>query len=93
MFSGIEKKLTKASKIKGQENIAPWIRSIVNHLYWCAVSTPVGKDDLIKAKWMSITNHICNRHTNHDNALYKRCTHPKLTGREKHKKWIKRRKK
>ncbi len=34
---------------------------MINHLYWSAVSTPDGNGDLIKAKWMSVVNHVHNK--------------------------------
>ena len=57
----LEKRLVKASKRSDLEGIGVWIRSIINHLYWCAVSSPVGDGDMIVAKWLSLVNHICNK--------------------------------
>ena len=57
-------------------------------LYWCAVSSD-GDGDVMVAKWASITNHIQNIHIGHDNALFPKCGHKQLTGRDREKKWIK----
>ncbi len=60
----------------------------MNHLYWSAVSTPDGDGDLIQAKWMSLDNHVHNRHKKHG-TFFPACKH-KAKGRKK--KWFKPRK-
>ena len=85
---GVRKKLLAASKEKDCEVIGKWIKSIINHMYWCAASSD-GDGDVMVAKWASITNHIQNIHTGHDNALFPECEHKQLTGRDREKKWIK----
>ena len=57
---------------------------MVNHLYWCAMSTEEGNEDLIRAKWLSLVNHIQNVHRGHG-SLFPKCLHKRLKGR----KWIK----
>ena len=39
---GIKKKLQQLAKYKECEMINDWIKSITNHLYWCAASSPEG---------------------------------------------------
>ena len=80
----ITKKLLKASKEKGCEVIASWIKGIRKHLYWCATSTRVGFGALIAAKWNSFLRHVANKHTNHQDPLYSSCNHGELEQR----KWI-----
>ena len=53
-----------------------WSRSIINHLYWCAVSSG-DNVELMPAKWNSVTNHICNIHEGHSD-LYPNCSHESL---------------
>ena len=66
-----------------------WIKSIINHLYWCASSTPDGNGDVMEAKWLSVVNHIRNRHTQHD-RLFPKCLHAKYKRRRGEAvKWMK----
>lgn len=55
-------------------------------MYWCAMSTPNADQQLMKAKWMSLVNHIHNKHT-HD-GIYKKCSHGTLS-RHRKTKWLK----
>ncbi|XP_061193060.1 uncharacterized protein LOC133201277 [Saccostrea echinata] len=85
---GLKKKLTAMSKEKGYEQLQEWIRSICNHLYWSAASTPDGNGQLLLKKWQSVANHVQNIHE-HDGELYNTCPHGPLEGIERHKKWLK----
>ena len=81
----------KCAKVKDCELVVEWMKSIINHLYWSAMSTPDGNEDEIKEKWMSVNNHIHNKHSGHG-KIFKKCAHPRLRGHRKHKKWFKPRK-
>ena len=70
--------------------MSEWQRSIINHLYWCVSSTNNDKSDLIKAKWLSLDNHIHNVHRKHSKDFPK-CAHGKLKGQDRKRKWFKRR--
>ena len=73
---GIKKKITAVSKLKDCELAGKWKRSIVNHVYWSAVSTPDGDGDVMVAKFRSMTNHIRNIHVHEDHsALFPQCAH------------------
>ena len=76
------------AKEKDCDIVGEWVRSMVNHLYWSAVSTPSGNGEEIREKWMSLDNHIHNIHSGHS-ASFPRCEHPLLRGWNKKKKWIK----
>ena len=91
LCSGFRKKVQKLTKEKDCELIGEWEKSLVNHLYWCASSTPSGNGEEIRAKWLSLDNHIHNKHSGHS-KLFKKCQHGRLTGHAKKKKWFKRRK-
>lgn len=82
----ITKKILKISKEKGCEILAEWMKSIKNHLYWCATSTKAGFGALIEAKWLSFLRHVNNEHEDHPNQLFKQCHHGEI---ETNKKWIK----
>uniref|UniRef100_A0A2C9JZY7 Mutator-like transposase domain-containing protein n=1 Tax=Biomphalaria glabrata TaxID=6526 RepID=A0A2C9JZY7_BIOGL len=72
---GLKKKLDHISLKQGGELVNSWKKSIINHLYWCAVSTADGNGDLMLAKWQSILNHLVNQHTGHPNLLFPSCLH------------------
>jgi len=86
--TGFRKKLAAAAKQKDCELIAQWQRSIINHMYWCVASTPSGNGEIVKAKWLSLENHVHNVHTGHGD-IFPKCEHGLLRGRKK-KKWFKR---
>ncbi|KAL5021397.1 hypothetical protein ScPMuIL_000552 [Solemya velum] len=85
---GLRKKLEAASKTPDCSDIKPWIPSIINHLYWSAVSTPPNQGDMILSKWISVVEHVQNSHSNFG-GLFPQCAHGRLEGREIKKKWIK----
>ena len=63
------------SKEKECEVVGEWVKSMVNHLYWSAVSTPSSNGEKIQGKWLSLYNHIHNIHRGHS-AAFPRCEHP-----------------
>lgn len=86
---GIGKKIDALAKMKDCLVLQKWKKSVVNHMYWCAASCEDDDPDLKEAKWLSITNHIMNKHTGHKNPLFPNCLHGRLHGRERKKKWLK----
>lgn len=85
---GLKKKLTALSKEKECEALTSWIRSITNHLYWVAGSTPDGDGQLMWEKWQSVGNHIQNIHSGHG-SLFPTCTHDELDSSTRKKRWLK----
>lgn len=81
---GFRKKVEKLAKKPGCEEVGKWIRSMVNHLYWSAMSTKDGDPEVIIEKWQSLGRHIHNKHSNHG-TKYKKCGHGCL----KQRKWLK----
>jgi len=77
LLTDIKKKLAHASvaKIKECELNGEWIKSVTNHLYWCAANAPDG-DDIVK-RWKSLINYLCKIH--HD---------PLHSLEERRKKWF-----
>ena len=75
----VKKKLVK--KAKGCDALNNWIKSVINHFWWCC-STCSGDAKLLKEKWLSLLNHVKNKHSwknNNDFTLFKKCAHKKLS--------------
>ena len=87
-FIAFKKKVTALAKEKDCEIVGEWKKSLVNHLYWSAVSTPDGNGELIKAKWISLDNHIHNKHKKHG-KIFTACQHKAIRKRGRKKKWFK----
>jgi solute carrier family 8 (sodium/calcium exchanger) len=85
LANSIRKRLVLLSKKKRFNELAPWIRSIVNHLWWCAASCNGNADNLVE-KWLSICEHIINMHHFPKNKLYKACYHETITRYDVNKK-------
>ena len=85
---GFRKKLEKLGKQKGCELVCEWQKSIINHLYWCvSSSSDDDSSELIKAKWLSLENHVHNVHKKHSKEFPK-CLHGRLRGRDKKEKMV-----
>ena len=52
----------------------------VDHLYWCAASSPEGDGNEMAVRWKSLMEHICDRHNE--------CYHLPLGVEERRKKWF-----
>jgi hypothetical protein len=76
-FSGVKKRMAKMTKTF--PIIQSWKRSIINHLYWSAVTSD-NDGVLIVAKWKSLANHIINKH-DHENEHFPMCLHGQLPPR------------
>ena len=70
------------------ERLKEWIDTIINHLFWCVVSSPSNCPQLVLAKWKSMLDHLQNRHTGHEDSLFRSCAHEPLQCRDAKKKWI-----
>jgi len=62
-FLGFRKKVKALAKQKDCELVGKWEQSTINHMYWCVVSTPSGDSNVMVAKWLSLENHIHNKHS------------------------------
>ena len=81
--AGLRKKVEALAKQKQCEVVAKWQKSIINHLYWCLASITDGDGGTIKTKWLSLDNHIHNKHTSHGSQLFPKCIHRRLCGCER----------
>ena len=86
----VVKKLTKKAKMKSNEELTPWIKSVSNHLWW-SVATCNGDRDLLKEKWLSVLHHTANKHNRWPGfKKFKKCEHHKLSRKEqKAIQWLK----
>ena len=89
IISGTGKKIDALATKKDCAVVKKWKKSVVNHMFWCASSTDDDDADLKEAKWLSITDHIMDKHLGHENPLFPKCLHGRLRGRERKKKWLK----
>ena len=89
--TGLRKKLEALAKQSDCEIVGKWQKSIINHVYWCIASTLNENPEEIKAKWLSLDNHIHNVHSGHS-KIFPRCAHGLLRRRNRRKKWFKKRK-
>lgn len=60
------KKIDALAKKKDCAVLQKWKKSIV---FWCAASSNDDDGDLKEAKWVSITNHIMDKHSGHENPV------------------------
>ena len=77
-FIGVKKKLAKLSQYKDCDIVGAWIKSITNHMYWCAASAPDGDGQQMVDRWKSLMSHLCDQHDD--------CYHDDLGDRRK--KWF-----
>ena len=85
----VKKKLFKASKKKGCAEIAPWIKSISDHLWWCS-ETSKGNAELLIQRWLSLKYHVANIHDWTIDGRKSSCCHEPLSAEKvKKTKWLK----
>ena len=53
-LTGVKKQLKALGRLKGCEELVPWRKAIISHLYWSACSTPSGDGDIMLAKFRSM---------------------------------------
>ena len=88
LAKSITKKLTEKSKKKDCGELSPWIKSISNHLWWCA-ETCEGYKELLREKWISIVHHTADIHSWDSADIYHECPHPPIPRNEARKKrWL-----
>ncbi|KTF72727.1 hypothetical protein cypCar_00049295 [Cyprinus carpio] len=65
---GIKKKLVMASNRKHCKDLAPWVRSVSNHMWWSCSSSKGDEKELLR-RWTSILHHICDVHRWEENGI------------------------
>ena len=68
----MSKKTEGILKKKSCEKLGQWIPSITNHFWW-STETCQGDAENLKERWLSITNHVVNRHDFPSNKVFKKC--------------------
>ena len=81
----IKKSLLAVAQKRDCHQVSLWIKSIVNHLWWCCASS-IGNESLLKEKWQSILYHIRGIHSWEGNQIFHKCEHGEL---EQKRKWLK----
>ena len=69
----------------------PLLKSISNHLWYCACNCD-GNSDLLEEMWISIVLHVQNIHC-FEGKIFKKCGHHDLSSEEIRKKWLKKKSK
>ena len=77
LAKSVTKKLTEKAKKKDRGDLFPWIKSVSNHLWWCA-DTFNGDKELLREKWISIVHHTANIHHCDSADYYHECPHPPI---------------
>ena len=85
-YTEVRKILTNISKVKGCEALSEWIQPCVNHLHWCAVTTPSGDGNIILAKFKSFLSHKRDKHTALDDPIFDKYAHTHIINGRK---WLK----
>ncbi|XP_057311862.1 uncharacterized protein LOC130649578 [Hydractinia symbiolongicarpus] len=81
----LKKSLTAAAKRKECLELIPWIKSIINHLWWCCASCDKN-ENVLRERWLSILYHIRGIHSWQGNEYFHECAHPTL---DQQRKWLK----
>ncbi|XP_044171508.1 uncharacterized protein LOC122955833 [Acropora millepora] len=78
LANSVSKMLDTASKKSGCNGLAPWISSIVNHLWWSSESCNRDRY-VVREKWLSVIHHVTNRHESPGNRYFHKCQHDRLS--------------
>ncbi|XP_054600304.2 uncharacterized protein [Nothobranchius furzeri] len=85
MAKGLSKKLHRLGKDSDCGQVKKWHKSIINHLYWCAVGCASGAEKV--SRWKSILNHIQDIHI-HSDPAFPKCLHRTRVSKDPNK-WFK----
>lgn len=85
---GIKKKLVSASNQRNCKELAPWVKSVSNHMWWSCCSFK-GDAMELHIRWKSILHHISGVHCWEENGMEYKCYHKELTrDQQRMKKWL-----
>ena len=74
----IKKKIVKKAQKKDTRELNDWVKSVVNHFWWCC-ATCHGNPKELREKWLSILCHVRDKHRWEGNEIFKKCAHEKLS--------------
>jgi len=80
----LKKSLSNLSKFSNNAPLKTWIKSVINHFWWCC-ATSDGNVEILRGKWLSILYHIRGIYTWEHNIHFHGCEHDSL---EKQRKWL-----
>ncbi|XP_050974514.1 uncharacterized protein LOC127170539 isoform X1 [Labeo rohita] len=84
----IKKKLVSASSRRNCSDLAPWVKSVSNHMWWSCCSSKGDAMELHR-RWKSILHHILGVHHWEENGIEYKCYHKELTrDQQRMKKWL-----
>ena len=63
-------------KRKDCQILLEWAPAINRHMYWVAASSG-GDQELARAKWLSMMNHVVDKHSGHS-VLFPVCLHDEI---------------
>ena len=75
---------SKTAKHRDCAILIGWIKSIVNHFWWCCASCK-GDEIKLREEWLSLLCHIVNKHNWGKATKYTKCAHSDLTERNHRK--------
>ena len=79
LAKSVVKKLTQKALVKENRDLLPWVPSVSRHLWWSA-GTCAGNAKLMQEKWVSVVNHVVNKHRWSGSQHFHKCDHDKLSG-------------
>ncbi|CAM4508137.1 unnamed protein product [Leuciscus chuanchicus] len=86
---GFKKKMVAASNRKEYKDLAPWVKSVSNHMWWSCCTSKGDAKELLR-RWMSLQHHITGVHRWEENGTEYRCFHQDLSAEEQRtKRWLK----
>jgi hypothetical protein len=84
----VTKKLTNKAKKKGNEELMKWVKSVSNHLWYCAQACN-GNAEVLHEMWISILHHVVNKHSWKNGKHFLMCGHGRLSrSKERKTKWL-----
>ncbi len=87
--NSFRKRLNELSKKKRHSDLVPWLKSLVNHV-WFSSRRCEGNADMLVELFTSICFHVAGKHQWKGNKYVNRCLHPPYTKEEqRRKKWLK----